>query len=181
MNVSDFTGVISSKGLASSNKFEVDITFPDGLSIKDLNLMCDSATIAGKTIQSTPEINYGVRREVAYNAPTLSDLTLSFYCTEKLEEKKKLDQWQNLMVNTINNNTKDEVGTYDVGYYDSYAKNTKITVTKLSVSGKPTYKYEYRNVFPKIIGAIDLSHGVSSGPLKVTAQFAYAYSLEKKI
>ena len=54
--VTDFTGVISSRGLANSNKFEVDITFPDGLSIKDLNLMCDSATIAGKTIQSTPQI-----------------------------------------------------------------------------------------------------------------------------
>ena len=183
MNVSDFTGVISSKGLASSNKFEVSISFPASLRVNngnnDLNLMCDSATIAGKTIQSTPEINYGVRREVAYNAPTLGDLTLSFYCTEELEEKKKLDQWQNLMVKTTTR--QGDVGSYDIGYYDNYAKDTKITVTKLSVSGKPTYKHEYRDVFPKIIGAIDLSHGVSSGPLKVTAQFAYAYSLEKKI
>ena len=182
MNVSDFSGVISKKGLASSNKFEVSISFPDSLQVfsgnNNLNLMCDSATIAGKTIQSTPEINYGVRREVAYNAPTLSDLTLSFYCTEELEEKKKLDAWQNLIVNTKKSDG--VVGNYDVGYYDSYI-GSQIIVTKLSVSGKPTYKHEYRDVFPKIIGAIDLSHGVSSGPLKITAQFAYAYSLEKKI
>ena len=85
-SVTDFTGVIASKGLASSNKFEVDIFFQNGISNKEMNLMCDSATIAGKNIQSVADIQYGVRREVAYGAPTFEPLTLTFYCTETLAE-----------------------------------------------------------------------------------------------
>ena len=50
-NVEDFTSVIATKGLASSNKFEVAIYFPDGLSDSNLNLMCDTVSIAGKNIQ----------------------------------------------------------------------------------------------------------------------------------
>jgi len=90
-NVSNFTGVISKKGLASSNKFEVSIVTPFGNN-QDMNLMCDTVTIAGKNVQSTADIQYGIRREIAYGAPTFDPLTLTFYCTEKLEEKKILDR-----------------------------------------------------------------------------------------
>ena len=38
-SVTDFTAVIASKGLASSNKFEVVIHFPDGQRDKDLELI----------------------------------------------------------------------------------------------------------------------------------------------
>jgi hypothetical protein len=173
-NVDNFTSVIAKKGLASSNKFEVAIHFPSGSSEKDMNLMCESVSIEGKLINTTADRHYGITREVAYAAPVYNPITLSFYCTEKLEEKKKLDDWQNLCVKTNNNFTK-EVGTFDVGYYDDYTKNSKIIVTKLDTSGNSVFTFEYVEVFPKSINAIELSHGVSSGPLKVSASFQYAY------
>ena len=98
-SVTDFTAVIASKGLASSNKFEVAIHFPDGQRDKDLELMCDTVSLTGIDVQSTMDLQYGIRREVVYGAPVFQDLTMSFYCTEKMEEKKALDNWQNLMVN----------------------------------------------------------------------------------
>ena len=161
-NVENFTSVIASKGLASSNKFEVAIAFPStGLASilpeTELNLMCDTATIAGKTIQSTPEIHYGVRREVAYNAPTFDPLTLTFYCTEKLAEKKLLDAWQNIIVQHSNPNNGNG-GNFNVAYYDTYAKSSIITIT-----------------YPKTVSAIELSHATSSGPMKVSATFNYIY------
>jgi len=173
-NVTDFTGVISSRGLASSNKFEVDIFFHNGNSTKEMNLMCDTASIAGKNIQSTVDLQYGVRREVAYGAPTYDPLTLTFYCTEKLEEKKLLDEWQNLIVKT-DDPFSSNAGNFDVGYYDDYAKSAKVLVTKLSVSGDPVFKYEYREVYPKTIASIELNHGTSSGAMKVSATFNYIY------
>jgi hypothetical protein len=172
-NVTDFTGVISSKGLASSNKFEVAIYFPSGRDIKEMNLMCDTATIAGKNIQTTADIQYGIRREVAYGAPTFDPLSLSFYCTEKLEEKRKLDTWQRKMVTTPQKDGNG--GSFDVGYYDDYAGLSKIVVTKLSVTNETVYKHEYREAYPKTISAIELSHGTSSGPMKVSATFNYVY------
>ena len=171
-SVADFTGVIASKGLASSNKFEVAIHFQDGIRNRSLELMCDTVSIAGKTIQSTADINYGIRREVAYAAPTYEAIALSFYCTEKLYEKTELDKWQNKIVKT---NDGQNGGTFDIGYYDDYAKNAKIVVTKLGVTGDIVYKHEYREVYPKTISAIELSHGTSSGPVKVSATFNYIY------
>lgn len=175
-SVTDFTGVIASRGLASSNKFEVDIFFQDGISKKEMNLMCDSATIAGKNIQSVADIQYGIRREVAYGAPTYEPLTLTFYCTEALTEKRLLDNWQQKMVATSGvSNSNTNGGTFDVGYYDDYAKNAKIIVTKLDVTGKTVYKHEYREAYPKTVSAIELNHGASSAPVKVSATFNYIY------
>ena len=173
-SVTDFTGVISSRGLASSNKFEVDIYFPLTGSKKEMNLMCDTASIAGKNIQSTVDLQYGIRREIAYGAPTYDPLTLTFYCTEALTEKKLLDNWQQKMVRTSATSGSNG-GDFDVGYYDDYAKDTKIIVTKLSVTGETVYKHEYREAYPKTISAIELSHGTSSGPMKVSAVFNYTY------
>ena len=173
-NVSNFTSVIASKGLASSNKFEVAIHFPSGLRNQDLDLMCESVSIEGKTIQSTADRHYGVTREMAYAAPTYQPITLSFYCTEKLEEKKLLDKWQNSIIKTNDPNT-GELGTFDVGYYDDYAKNSKIVVTKLDTSGNIVFSIEYVEAYPKSITAIELSHAVAGGPMKVSALFNYSY------
>ena len=172
-DVEDFTSVIATKGLASSNKFEVAIYFPNGLSDSNLNLMCDTVSIAGKNIQSTADIQYGIRREVAYNAPTYEPITLSFYCTEELREKKLLDEWQGTIVRT-NSAANATVGaSFDVGYYDDYARESKIVVTKLNVSGLPVYKHEYLEVYPKTVSSIELSHATASAPMKVTATFNY--------
>ena len=179
MNVSDFTAVISSKGLASSNKFEVKISLPGGTDIgNDLNLMCDSVTIAGKNIQSIADVQYGMRREVAYAAPTYDPLTLTFYCTEKLEEKLRLDEWQQKMVSTPE---KDNTAgsSFNVGYYNTYALGSKIVVTKLDVGGTPVLSYEYREAYPKTITSLELSHEASTTPMKVTATFNYLYWVEK--
>ena len=181
-DVSDFTANISKKGLASANKFEVRVFIPltngntttEPLSAgvvhrhEELELMCDTATIAGKTIQTSPEIQYGLRREVAYGAPTFDALTLTFYCSEELEEKKILDRWQNKVVKTGGDNP-----SFNIGYYDDYAKFSKIEVMKLSMSGEVVFKYQYLEVYPKTITSIDLSHGTSSGPVKISATFNY--------
>ena len=175
-NVENFTSVIASKGLASSNKFEVAIHFPDGLEKKDLSLMCDTVSIAGKNIQSVADIKYGIRREVAYNAPSYEPVSLSFYCTEELREKRLLDNWQGRIVrtNSITNGIVSGGGaSFDVGYYDDYAKSSKIVVTKLSVTGEPVYKHEYLEVYPKTVSSIELSHATASAPMKVTATFNY--------
>ena len=125
-NVENFTSVIAKKGLASSNKFEVAIHFLQldwHQSSEELNLMCDTVSIAGKTFNQSRDIQYGVRREVAYAAPTFDPLTLTFYCTEKLEEKKILDAWQNIIVQQEPRNGNG--GNFNVGYYDDICKIIK--------------------------------------------------------
>ena len=49
-SVADFTGTIGKLGLASPNKFEVAIHFPSGLRNQDFDIMCETATIAGRSV-----------------------------------------------------------------------------------------------------------------------------------
>ena len=82
LDVENFTARISTMGLASPNKFEVDISFPNIVGIGEiLNLMCETATIAGRTVQSMLDIQYGIRREIAYGAPQYTPLSLTFLCS----------------------------------------------------------------------------------------------------
>ena len=124
-NVTDFQGAIGKWGLQSPNKFLVEILFPRGIigdtganSDSTLDLYCESASIAGRNINSVVEIQYGRRREMAYNAPTYTPVTLSFYCSEGLREKRMFDKWNNMIV--------DSQTGYDLAYYKDYIGTMKV-------------------------------------------------------
>ena len=168
-NVNDFTGIIAKKGLASPNKFEVSITF-NGNSYKELNLMCESASIVGRTVQSMLDIQYGVRREIAYGAPQYTPLTLSFLCTENLEEKIKLENWNNRIVNS---RIPSGAGRFDVEYYEKYTG--QVIVKKLDKSNNPVFSIKYLDAWPKTVSQIDLNHSTTNSTLRVTCEFSYSY------
>ena len=167
-NVEDFTGEIAKLGLASPNKFEVEIFYPGGFSTKSLNFMCETASIGGRTVQSMLDIQYGIRREIAYGAPQYTPLSLTFLCSEKMEQKKLLDQWNNSIVNaTVSQKP------FNVAYYDDY-KGT-IKVKKLDKEGNKVLEVEYLDAWPKTVSQVDLSHATTNASLRVTCEFSYSY------
>ena len=58
----------------------------------------DAYYLAGRQVQSTMELQYGLRREIAYNAPTYNPVSITFLCTENMDEKRILDKWNNMCV-----------------------------------------------------------------------------------
>ena len=175
-NVDKFAGQISKVGLASPNKFEVVFKLIPGIKgsgeATQMNLMCDKATLAGRTLQSTVDIQYGIRREVVYNAPTYSPLSLSWLCSDQMTEKRVLDRWNNLCVNMRKG--------FNVGYYDSYVGELDVYV--LDRSGKKrTYHMHYHEIWPKAVNAVELDHGTTNSTLRVTAAFEYAYWTTKGV
>ena len=172
-SISAFSGHIQAKGLASPNKFNVkfenlpDIIPPD--SYQGLNLTCESVAIAGRTVQSILNREYGVNREVAYNGPTYQPVTLSFLCTEDWAAKKIFDAWNNMIVDIGNG--------YDIAYYSEYAKAT-MTVTALNKkadSTAPSYFIKYMECFPKSVAAIEMNHSTVNATLRMTVEMSYAY------
>ena len=170
-NTQGFISRISKKGLASPNKFQVDIRFPTKnltaySANQDLNLMVESVDIAGRNVQSTINIEYGIRREVAYNAPAYDPLNITFLCSQDMYEKRALEQWNHSIVNT----------TYgsDVGYYDDYIGSVEVCVLSKDLKRKE-YKVTYREAYPKTINAINMNHATTNSTLKVTASFVYAF------
>ena len=170
--ISEFAGKLSSHGLASPNKFKVEFT---NIPVTDndslLDFMCETVDIAGRTVHTQPNIEYGFRREVAYNAPTFNPLSMTFICTGEFREKRILDTWNNMTVDTSRGS--------DVAYYKSYASGI-LKVTTLAVDGKtPTHTVEYHEVYPKTVQSIPLNHSTQNSVLRVTAEFQYAYWLTK--
>ena len=104
-DVGDFSSKISGSGLASPNKFEVIFTkIPgqnDSGTREQLSLMCDQCSLAGRDVQAQLDIQYGIRRQVVYNAPSYTPLSLSFICTDNKNEKRILDNWNNFFHNVI--------------------------------------------------------------------------------
>ncbi len=167
-SVEDFTGQIAKVGLASPNKFEVNIYPPSGVSDTTLNLMCETASIGGRTVQSMLDIQYGIRQEVAYGAPQYTPLSLTFLCSQKMTEKIKLDNWNNLIVDATH-----ATAPFNVAYYDDYKGQVK--VKKLDKAGEEVLEIVYLNAWPKTVSQVDLSHNTTNATLRVTCEFSYSF------
>jgi len=170
-DVGKFSSKIASSGLASPNKFEVVFTkIPKeaggAAELTQLNLMCDQCSLAGRDVQAQLDLQYGIRRQVVYNAPAYTPLSLSFICTDNMNEKRILDKLNNKCVNTT--------GNFHVAYYDDYVGHLDVYV--LDRSGKHrTYHMHYHEVYPKTVTAVELNHGTTNSALRVTAEIQYAY------
>ena len=170
-SVANFSSKIASSGLASPNKFEVVFTrIPIAVEGVDattqLSLMCDQCSLAGRDVQAVLDLQYGIRRQVVYNAPSYTPLSLSFICTDNMDEKRILDKWNNKCVSTT--------GNFHVAYYDDYVGHLDVYV--LDRSGKHrTYHMHYHEVYPKTVTAVELNHGTTNASLRVTAEMQYAF------
>ena len=168
-SVTNFSSTIAANGLASPNKFEVIFRAIPGAKNGDLlqlSLMCDQVSLAGRDVQAVLDLQYGIRRQIVYNAPSYTPLSLSFICTDNMDEKRILDKWNNKCVNTT--------GNFHVAYYDDYVGHLDVYV--LDRSGKKrTYHMHYHEVYPKTVTAVELNHGTTNASLRVTAEIQYAY------
>ena len=169
-SVANFSSKIASSGLASPNKFEVDFTHIPGQNDRgareQLSLMCDQCSLAGRDVQAILDLQYGIRRQVVYNAPSYTPLSLSFICTDNMNEKRILDVWNNKCVDTT--------GNFHVAYYNDYIGHLDVYV--LDRSGKHrTYHMHYHEVYPKTVTAVELNHGTTNATMRVTAEMQYAF------
>lgn len=167
--ITEFAGKLSTYGLASPNKFKIQFNnIPVLDSDRVLDFMCEQVDIAGRSVQSVMNMEYGIRREIAYNGPANNPLNLTFICTGDLLEKRILDQWSNFIIDTTTG--------YDVAYYDDYAKKCELVVTSLKPNGtEKAFTVKYKEVYPKSIQSIQLNHSTQNTVLRVNAEFQYAY------
>ena len=177
-SVRNFVSKIGQTGLASPNKFEVTFgKLPEGvlegngdgqtkIARETLSLMCESAALAGRQVQSMLDRQYGVNREVAYNGPQYTPITLSFLCSSNYAEKKFFDRWNNKIVNISKG--------WDVAYYDHYVG--EMSVKALGRDGETIIHHtEYHECFPKSVQAIELGHSLVNNTVRLTVEMSYAY------
>ena len=164
-NVDGFTSVIAARGLASPNKFIVKITNPTSVGADpELDIMCETISFAGRNVQTIMDLQYGLRREIAYNAPVYTPITLGFLCTDAYREKDYFDKWNNFIV--------DSNKGFDVAYYKHYTGT--MTVTTLDRNGKKSNEMEYQDVYPKSVNSIVLNHSTQNSVARVSVEMIYS-------
>ena len=85
-----------------------------------------------------------------------------------MQEKKTLDEWNNVIVDATR-----PQGAFNVAYYDDY-KGT-IKVKKLDRTGEEVLQVEYLDAWPKTVSQVDLNHTTTNATLRVTCEFSYSY------
>ena len=171
--IEKFKSKISTSGLASPNKFEVSITnapimsFWNGQTIRDIAIMCETVSIAGRTIQSTLDTTYGYRREIPYNAPTYNPVTLTFLCSEGLKEKVFFDRWNDRIIS--------QKGGFDNEYYDNIVGTMEVKTLNRTNTDTDNYIITYNEVYPKTVSSVEFNHSTQNAILRVNVEMAYSY------
>ncbi len=178
---------IASTGFAKPSLFEVEIKPPpalidptariDNIELRKLSYLCSNVQIPGLTMVTTEKaLDYISRaKQKVYD-----DITLTFHCTEGMEELKFFQNWINLLVHPVTNR---------VGYHSDYgtgvveifklgigSNNSKIDSDKDNI---PTMKTTIFDAYPKRIEPITLDYGTTGNILSLVVNFSYRYYEQK--
>ena len=152
---------------APTNRFEVTITTPGGISIetdvsRDLTLLCEQAELPGKSMMTVEDKLYGPPRKIAYGQLFI-DTTMTFICTSNgWREKMYFDEWQNQIV---------DPELFDAKYFDEYT--TSITLRTFSEQDIENYGIKFIEAYPLNVGAINLGMNQNNEYARLAVTFAY--------
>tara|TARA_Y100000593_G_scaffold83448_1_gene157252 strand:- start:6187 stop:6801 length:615 start_codon:yes stop_codon:yes gene_type:complete len=157
-------------GLATTEKFEVvfsDIPSAlDGNVNKDLQFLCENVALPTKSLSAGEKSIYGVTYQMPYKV-AYQELSMTFYLTEDMAQKKFFDEWQNKII---------DPNTGNLNYYDTYAckmlirKHNKISS---DFGAQVPYEITLEGAWPSIVAEVQLSHGGGNevARLPVTIQY----------
>ena len=165
--IDKFIAEVKNRGLARSNRFLVEFDIPGGDrgSTQLAQLFCDSVSIPGMDIASTPQRIFGEPREMPYER-MFSPIVLSFYVDADMKVKYLFDSWIHKIINPV---------TRNMSYYDDYKRN--ITIKVLTVAedeDNPPYEIVLWEAWPKNVTSIVLD-STSNNPMKLQITFQYKY------
>ena len=170
-DISAFAARIAQVGLASPNKFKVvfsklPVKVKGETDLQTLGIMCESVALAGRTVQSVLDRQYGVNREIPYNGPTYPPLPIAFLCSGNYLEKKLFDRWNDKIVSIKK--------AWDVEYYDNYTGTMKVkTLDRDGIT--VTHTQTYHECWPKSVASIELNHSTQNSALRMTVEMEYAF------
>ena len=168
-SLNDFIANVKSEGLMRNNRYIVNFSLPPSLTgsvtnldLQNILLFCDSATIPGVTISTTPALTFGEVREMPYEK-LFSPANFTFYVDNKMFVKKMFDAWQAAIINPQTRHT---------GYYVDYTTTFEITIFDINQNAR--YGIKLHEAYLKDISPIQLDYA-NRDIMKVTATIQYKY------
>ena len=164
-------------GHSSPAHFEIQIDPSPEIEFLPLHLRCHQAVIPGLTAATSQYATGMPEKNNAYRA-TFEDVTLGFYCTETLVERRYFEWWQGLIFPLMGHRSlspstalqDSKWMSWPIGYRNDYTK--KIIIKKLSWDGIVTKQYILHNAFPVTINETPLDWSQEE-ILKIEVVFSY--------
>ena len=165
----EFTSELRNRNIARPNQYYVDITPPPGMlgteianSSRLAGMWCHTATTPQSSIYTNDQhIEFGSVRKYAHGHEH-QNLVLDFYIDQDFEIREFFDRWRDLIVPHKRYFQFSETYTSD-----------KITVYILNQEDRTTYKYEYRDIWPKTIQSVNLSYANGNSVATFSVEFVF--------
>ena len=179
-------------GLAKTNRFKVLIVIPTILGTSNdatetLSLLCETAELPGKTLQTADVKIYGPTYKVPYQKQ-FQDISLTFLCSVNGFERTIFDRWIDYIMPTQTSNLRfrndylTSIKILHLNDADSLSINTftdeeNRNVAIDDIGGTTIKEVHLDDAFPLGYAAQQLNWG-DDGFQKLTVQFAYRRFIE---
>ena len=167
----------TNEGYAQPNRYEVLIFPPAGrkngadsehivrTDPREVSLRCESVTLPGRNLSSTPDTNiHGPLREVVNNVNYADSVTMVFQASTDLRERVLFEKWQYTAFNPK---------TWNVGYYRDYVGSVFIYL--LDKQDQRKYGLKLWEAFPKSITQTELSYASNNELIKISIDMNFRY------
>ena len=167
----------TNEGYAQPNRYEVLIFPPAGrkngadsehivrTDPREVSLRCESVTLPGRNLSSTPDTNiHGPLREVVNNVNYADSVTMVFQASTDLRERVFFEKWQYTAFNPK---------TWNVGYYRDYVGSVFIYL--LDKQDQRKYGLKLWEAFPKSITQTELSYASNNELIKISIDMNFRF------
>ena len=165
MTLNNFISHIKSKGISKPNRFRVRITLPVGLqnasTSRTLEIMCDTATLPGKILTTSPVTRHGITRKTP-NQTLFENMSLSFKVDGTMNQRTIFDSWHNLV---------HDMDSFDFNYPNEY--RTNVTVEQLNEHDIAIYGVNLHEVYPESVHSMELGQGINDSVHKVHVDLVF--------
>ena len=150
---------------ARANRFQADFFGPMGLSLEGLR--CDTASLPGRTIESTAWNEYGQKRQMPNAVNDGGETTFSFFCDQAFADRLIIEAWQSLVFTAGEGSQLQPV----FNYYNDYVG--EVHITQYRTDGGSALKYKLYECYPKVIDPMALDANTPDSILKFGCTIAY--------
>lgn len=167
-SLDSFRSKIFKDSLARTNRFEVEILPPPGLTgagvfSDTVSLYCEQAVI--------PQLSIGVKQlrmfGPSHQRPTNIDyggdgMSLTFHVDRDMRVRKFFENWMHIIVDPNN---------FTVSYQEDYI--SQIKVRQLDENNNVTHEIAFYEAFPRNINVMELNHSAQNQTHRINVLFAF--------
>ena len=144
MSIERFISDVKTRGVARTNRYEVNINPPVGDG-SILTLACEETALPGRGYSTSPRAMHGPVQYIPYDK-LYNEIAMTFRCSREMTEKKIFDDWLAFISPS---------DSHEYRFFNSYVSD--ITINQLDEKNSKTYGVNLYDAYPTTVTDLGLS------------------------